>query len=516
MSRGGHWAPLLPTAMVGTERQPMPAAAWQGEVGALLSAVAASAADAPIQMLRMAAVIATCAQAGARGAPVDEPAPAAQAETLDPPCEPALLRLMPWTLAEGPWRLQHELVSTLRELRWRLPHALLPKALDLGRRSVAIRAHLVPVLGERGLWLATQNPDWAFAAGVGSDAGGDATWTDGSPEQRREFLRRERRRDPEAARGRLQQSLAELPAKERAELVPVLAECLSLEDEALLDLLRADRSKEVRQAATALLLALPDAAATRRAVSRVEALMKHERVLLMKKWTIDAPAEIQAEWKADNVEAARPQHESLGERAWWLYQLVRQVPLAWWTTYTGMGPAALLAWAKGTDWAEALVRGWRDVLFATPDDAWCEALLDDWPQKLLRDDPAAVLALLPLPRRERHWEQQLRHGNAALNMLLPRILAACPAGDTLSEGLTATLAQQLRQRAESRALDHDYNLRGALAEACCILHVSALERLADLPRHAEETPSHAQALHAAEQVIAMRRTLHATRTSRTP
>ena len=55
----------------------------------------------------------------------------------------------------------------------------------------------------------------------------------------------------------------------------------------------------------------------------------------------------------------------------------------------------LLKWAKDTDWHQALVRAWRDVLMASPDADWCEAFLEHWSQTQLRDDPATVLALIP-------------------------------------------------------------------------------------------------------------------------
>ena len=389
-----------------------------------------------------------------------------------------------------------------------MPAALLPQALELGRRSLALRPLLLPVVGERGLWLAAQREDWRYAAGASTGTDDEARWTDGTIEPRRAFLAEERQRDPRAGRERLGGALSELPARERAELVPSLAIGLGPDDEPLLDTLRNDRSREVRQAAMSLLLRLPSAAHPQRAAARLAPLLRHERTLLRKRWQIDAPAEAAEDWRADQVDAARPQHESLGERGWWLYQLVRQVPLAWWTQHTGLSEAELRAWADTTDWAEALLRGWRDVLFAAPDIAWCEALLDDWPHKLLRDDPAAVLALLPIERRERYWRQQLAAAPAELGTLLSRVLAACPPGETLSRALSDELARSVRQRAESGAMRQDWGLLHQLAELGCVLHIDSLAPLAELPRPPDETPSYANHVQALTQVVALRRALH--------
>ncbi|HJW13028.1 MAG TPA: DUF5691 domain-containing protein, partial [Albitalea sp.] len=466
------WAPLLPLAMVGTDRQATALPAWPGEVGQLLAQAASTGSDAAGSVLRAAAVLAACGLAGAQGAPWTQPMPEPAADDAWPALpDGPLLNGVVWALHDGPARLQHQVCLALASAQRRLPPSLLPPALELGRRSLALRALLPPVLGERGLWLAAQREDWRYAAGVSAAAPDDARWTEGSAEQRREFLRRERGRDPQAARERLAQSLAELSAKERADLVGVLAERLSSDDESFLDGLRADRSREVRQAALALLLQLPNAAHPQRAAARIEPLLKHERVLLRKRWLIDAPQAAADDWKADNVDAARPKSESLGERGWWLYQLVRQVPLAWWTQHTAMDAAELRDWASSTDWGEALLRGWRDVLLAAPDVAWCEAFLDKWPGATLRDDPATFLAMLPLARRERYWQQQLRGGSTALNALVPQMLAACPAGETLSRELSAALADSVRQRAEGRALIDDYSLRALLPELGCALHV---------------------------------------------
>jgi hypothetical protein len=515
------WASLLPTAMVGTDRQAGPWPTWPGEIGQLIAQATADGEAAP-NALRIAAVLATCGLAGSQGETWTAPLPAPAADETRPALtDTPLLRLIPWAFSDGPARLHQAICLALAQAGHRLPASLLPQALELGRRSLALRPLLVPVLGERGLWLAAQREEWRYAAGVGATETDEARWTDGTIEQRRAFIADGRRSDPAAARERLAATLPELPAKERVELVSELATCLGSDDEPLLDSLRNDRSKEVRQVALGLLLRLPAAAHPQRAARRIEALMKHERVLLRKRWQIDAPAEAAADWKADQVDAARPPHESLGERGWWLYQLVRQVPLAWWTDHTGLNAAELRDWAHGTDWAEALLRGWRDVLFAAPEFAWCEALLDAWPHKLLRDDPASVLALLPLERRERYWRQQLASDKVDFGLLVSRVLAACPAGEMLSAELSVDLARAVRQRAElgamnAGALRQDWSLLQQLPELGGVLHLDALAPLANLPRPPDETPSYANHVHALTQVVALRRALHSFVTSNTP
>lgn len=509
------WTALLPAATVGTDRQPGPWPLPAGDIGTL-AAQAAQGTEPATGLLRAAAVLATCALAGAQGPAWTDPLPAAAPDdTLPPLPVGTALDALAWALLDGPVRLQHEALLRVAQAGHRLPARLLPQALDLGRRSIALRTPLLAVLGERGLWLAAQRPDWAYAAGTSTTDSGDATWTDGTLEQRRAWFTQARAADPAAARAQLQAALPELPARERADLVAALATGLGPDDEALLDTLRADRSREVRQAALPLLLRLPGAAHPQRAAAHLAPLLTEERGLLRKRWVLDAPTAAGADWKADQLDATRPQHESLGERAWWLYQLVRQTPLAWWHAHTGMNAAELLAWAAGTDWTEALVRGWADVLFAAPDNAWCDALLDRWPPTL-RDDPARVLGLLPPAARDRHLLTYARGGSQPLGTVLMHALNACAAGQALSADLSGLLARQLHDHARDGALNADHALRGLLTEFACAAHATAFDALAALPRRADETPPCAEALLTVERIVNVRRALQSLIPTRTP
>ena len=496
---------LLAAAMVGTERQPLAWPPAADPVGALLAEATGTAPEPAIGLLRCAAAIAVCAQAGAGGAPAQPLPEAAAAEARAALQDPAALAGLDVALRDGPQRLQQELLQRLGDAGLRLPPPLLPAALDLGRRQAALRPALTPVLGERGRWLAAHNEHWRYALGAAETGSVDTRWSEGSLEQRRAVLAEERRRDPASARERLQAALPELPARERAELLTALAEGLSPEDEALLDSLRADRGREVRAAALALLQRLPGSAHAGRARARLSAVLTRD---MSGHWHIEPPAAADPTWAADGIDAARPKHESLGERAWWLHQLVRQVPPAWWTQRTGLDAPALLAWARGGDWAEALLRGWLDALRNTPDAAWCDALLDAWPAGLLRESPATVLSWLPRDRREHHWQRQLRgdwHGGAVgLTELLAQLLPACSPGETLSPALSQALAAAVIETLRGQRLHTDYTLRAYLPELACVLHPDALAALQPLPRSADETPALADAMATLDRVVATR------------
>ena len=77
------WTPLLPIAMVGTDRQPGPLPEWPGDIGALV-ALAAQTPDATGhpsgQVLRTMAVIAPCEAAGMQDRAWTAPLPEADAD----------------------------------------------------------------------------------------------------------------------------------------------------------------------------------------------------------------------------------------------------------------------------------------------------------------------------------------------------------------------------------------------------------------------------------------------------
>lgn len=522
------WSPLLPVAMVGTDRNPAPLPAWPGPVGAAIAALAgAERSDgdrAASDALRAAGILAVCGLAGARPlARATGHVHAAEPDTLPAPDDPALLQSLAWTLREGPDRLRQAFFRRFAQAGLRLPHAALPQALELARSSPALRPLIQPLLGERGVWLARQRENWQFAAGVAVvDETDPRQWDEGTLEQRKAFLAAERVRDARAARERLAAALPELPARERAELARGLSAGLSIDDEPLLEQLRNDRGQDVRAVALELLLRLPDAAHPRRAMERVAAVLSRGGLLAGRRWMIEPPAQAAADWKADQIDPDVPKG-AMGQRAWWLYQLVRQVPLAWWTQHTGMDARALSDWARSTEWSDALWRGWRDVLRRAPDIAWAELLLDDAQAAAghgggsVHGDREMALELVSTAVRERWVMRQLASSQAALSSTLWTVASRCGAGETISANLAAPIVERVRRQlalnTESVPGTHNVNLAEQesvgrmLPELCVALPLSFLADYDDWAASPNESPAIGRGRHAGRQIIQARHVL---------
>lgn len=413
------------------------------------------------------------------------------------------LHARPWPerlqqiLQHGPVALQHEALSALHHHGWRLPAQLLPQALELARRQSGLRDAISLAVGQRGRWLAQQSERWRDSLSAPAEPGED-DWQHGSAAARQAYLKQERQRDPAAARERLQAALPELAAKERAELLPCLALNLGAEDEALLQTLLKDRAAEVRRWAAALLLRLPHSAHHQYMLAQTTPLLAQQSALLglRQRWVLDAPAKEDPSWKAHAIDPARPKNDSLGERGWWLYQLVRGMPLAWWTSHTGLDPVALVEWSDKSDWREALLRGWRDALTVAPpedQEPWAMALLRAVQQGTSGLDANALRALLDLAQREQVWLQHIEREPASVWSLVQEIVRCITPADRLGLALSQALARAaVRQNRIDMArqnLGWSYSARNLMPDLCAHLDLQALPLAVQLSPPQDPSPT---------------------------
>lgn len=488
--------------------------AIEGPLGTLLGEVVTQQ-DAALGFSRGIGILAACARAAVviDPAPSALPAPAPEDRQRLPETHAwsAVLREVfagSTSTHHHDLRLRHEACLRLQHAGKTLPASVLPDALSTGRRSNELRAALMPVLGSLGRWLAERNPEWKFACGhaqgdSGSDETDAAVWQDGNHADRLLWLERLRQRDPAAARLRFVEGMANMSAKERAEFVPLFADQLSADDTEFLTGLMRDRSREVRGLAARLLALLPESEHAKQLISWLQPLVVGKRGLLGTGWRCEAPEAADPLWAAAGVEPKRPQYERLGERAWWLYQLIRQVRLNWWCDHTGMNPSKLVAWALKSDWREALLRGWIDRVGAE-DQPWIEALLEiDLGE--LRGRTGELLSLLPPRVRERYWPNDVRALHA--KRMTGDVIASVGLGEHLSAEFSKPLLASLVTCFEDDSIRHDYELRGALIALAALLHPSCLPKATALRRPAEETPAMSECASTFERVLHVRQQL---------
>ena len=370
---------------------------WEATVRAALAGTArqppAGEPDPERAVLTAAAALAVRRLAG--WTPRRGPVPAAEA------CPPEERRAVSPAAA---WRLAALLDGDRPELlpEWLelaaaghqvVPPRLLPRLLVHAERHAPLRGAVLDVIGRRGRWLAGQVPAWAFAA-LGDL---DQAFETGTRPARAAALRELRRQDPAAALGRLAEGWPAESGEDRAALIGCLQVGLGPGDESFLEAAGADARKDVRQTALTLLARLPDSRLLGRMRARAAAMVAYRRGLLGGKLHVTPPRRCDPELVAGGVEP-KPA-PGVGERAWWLSQVLGMVPPGAW-------PVEAIEAAAATDWTATLLRGWAAGAARFQDARWAEALALLWsrtPEKArseLAFSPELLLSALEPPDRD--------------------------------------------------------------------------------------------------------------------
>ncbi|WP_246064711.1 DUF5691 domain-containing protein [Nonomuraea longispora] len=342
------WEELASTALVGTDRRP-----YDGDLLARAAVeVARRRAGRPLGQ-----------------APQQQPAPAEERPAVGRRAAGRLMRIM----GGEQERLLGEWLAAAAATGRRVPPYALPELLERGRRDRSIRVHLGVLAGRRGRWLAGLNPAWAYLL----EEPTGQTWELGSAADRRAHLRRVRAADPARARRLLESTWGSETPDDRAEFAEVLADGLSMDDEPFLEQALDDRRREVRQTAANLLTRLPGSRLSRRMAERARACVTIAGEVI----TVEAPELCDKAMERDGVRAKPPR--GIGERAWWLQQIIARAPLASW----GHPPARLLR-MKILDWDAEVKAAWVRAAVLQKDPEWARAMFG-------RDPIADLLECLP-------------------------------------------------------------------------------------------------------------------------
>lgn len=495
MSQANLWTALQQSALVGAERLAVPAILTTADVStpatvqAVQMALQQPAASVAAQVLRASAAASVLERSGwvpgsriQLTAPLTAPA-IPMPESRSAPDDAQLESLVEAIITEGPQDQLAPTFAVLNSAGLRLPHGLLVSALNQGRQSTELREWLLPVLGERGRWLATQNPQWAYAAGVQETADPEQIWQEGSIAQRVSLLEAERATDPAQARARLEASLKELNAKERAPMVAALHAGLSMDDEPLLEKLLADRSKEVRENAAQLLTRLPASAHSQRITAWLQSMLSQDA---KGEWQIEPPTEGNKDWERNGIALQLPAYVK-GERSWWLQQLVALAPIDFWRKALDKSPEQLWDWSRRSDWKSALRQGWLRALDTQHDLRWLPLL------QSMESDSRAQALLPPLldqlsnEQREALWLDRLqrKQGQSALIDSVNNIDDSMGAVDVLSPAISQWIVDALYTATRGKQAQgnwHSWQADQAVLACAKRLHASVLPRFVDLWR----------------------------------
>lgn len=407
------WDDLVSTALLGTEHQKLASLETEGRLATLLHTLeAANENTRSVEgvLLGAAATVALHRQAGQM--------PLHQLTDMPEPAQPDLLpvidKLTPvlvnQLLEDTPHILLPRWLLAVAQSGKRLPEMLLPTFLDYARNSYYIRDLLIAVLGNRGRWLAAQNPEWAFAKGsAASETQAEKLkemFETGSIEDRTMAIKLLRRLDPKLGRELVQSTWTTDAYQQKVAFLQEFDVGLSIDDEPLLEeKALADKRKEVRMWAAKLLAGISESRFLNRMIARVSPLIRLKG-LLQKTLDVSFLQECDQAMVRDGIDA-KFTIEGGGEKQSWLYQMISLIPPEIWEKQLQSTPQALLgAIEKGEPYAVAVAQGWKAAAILHKNQSWAEALIAS---PLIGSD-RQLLELLPAPQQEK-CVLQLINGN---------------------------------------------------------------------------------------------------------
>lgn len=157
-----------------------------------------------------------------------------------------------------------------------------------------------------------------------------------------------------------------------------------------------------------LLSLLPDSAFSKRMQERVQPLLKFipaegGSILKLKKGkkaTLELilPIECTKVMRQDGVEPKPP--TGIGEKMWWLIQMLKCVPLEFIENVLDASPGDILEATLNSEWSKRLLEVWCDAAIRQQNQSWCIALADATLAEARINYWTKLLRTLPLKERD--------------------------------------------------------------------------------------------------------------------
>ncbi len=367
------WDDILATAVVGTDQRELKLAAREDEVGSLLAQI--SNTDREGLLLSAASVVALYRSAGVAPPADTQPLPEACRQDEASRGSPASGQHLALML-DGEFReVLAEWLAAMNAARKRVPEEHLPALLDHGRAEAFLRRMIVVVLGQRGEWLAAQNPDWLYAIPREEKD----VWETGSREERLVLLDHLRAADPTRARELVATTWSQESAKDRVEFLEKFAIVLNAGDESFLNEALQDRSVEVRRVARTLLAGLPQSEFSRRLKALADQVLSFKKALMGRARIEVALPEDPIAWlKANGIEIDSPPRnapQTVGPKAWALKEMISLIPITHWTELWQKSATEVIRAGDYSEWGESLIAGFIAAAQRDRDPDYIEALV---------------------------------------------------------------------------------------------------------------------------------------------
>jgi hypothetical protein len=402
------WQALVATALVGTGRQtPEPPGGegalkvlldeldWSQPEGALLGAVGAIALHQQIGQ-----------QPPQKDWPTVEPCSLEDAPVI----KTAIARHLDTAISTYPDVLP-ELLSLIAQAGQRVPERQLPRLLQLGQQTSALRPYVAAVVGKRGQWLAAQQPDWSYARVGGVHEFSldlpqlQYIWANGRRSERILLLQRWREADPGAARAALEAVWVTASAKDREAFINALEINLTMADEPFLEAALSDRAVSVCRVAANLLVRLPESRLCQRMASRLQPLVQLKGEGDRLQIDVSLPQSYHNEWEKDGLSPSIgvSRRETVSQRKGGTFSLYLELMLAAAPLDVWGDPVVVLRVLQDHPWETLLTAGWALATLRQQRTDWADAFLHILESQILDDALISQLLALLTPERQEQW-----------------------------------------------------------------------------------------------------------------
>lgn len=528
------WDELVRAALMGTARKgyaptaPGPSSAVDQIVAEIAAAAGEAGSATESALLRVAGVLAVADRAGRLPSRLGETGAAAVAEDRAPVDawprvgDRAASRLRRLLKGKQASEVMVEWLGLCAQAERRVPEELLVPLLDYARYRPELHEAVARVIGERGRWLAKRGNAWRFvlkqaatpvvatAAPTGDIEALQATFeTGGDLLSRTMALREARLIDAAAARAWVEATLASEPVDNRAAIIAALAVGATVDDETLLESTLDDRGRSVQRASRDVLVLVPESAFVARMAERVFALV-----------TVDSdddeplqvalPAACDKAMIRDGVDRKVPAGVKMGEKAWWLKQMVASLPLSLWTDRLDLGartsrprvakqadpsvpahrgservgralpqdtPDAIVRAAVMADNAEPLLQGLIQSAERSGDVDWIRALLRHAGTRARGASAEGLLTRLPPSEREAFVREAWAAGPTPVPFGSRALGLVARLDHAWSAAFSTAFVDQIRGHVEARTKDADHTLGTLILSLGGNLHPAAAAAL---------------------------------------
>lgn len=436
------WQTLVSHALLGTGRQ-APTLSVAEPLAGLFAQL--ETAEPEAKLLGHAAIFVVMRKAGTKAERRQSSLPTLPKEDW-PVASATANRLLALMLGGTHTELLGEWLHLAENHQVRVGEEYLPDLLELGANRKALAEAICAVIGRRGEWLAALNPVWRYASGSGENL--TEAWETGVEEQRIRAFGKLRIEDPDFARQLLHKSWKSETPTLRAKVVALLATNLGQADEEFLEAALDDRRKEVRDEAAKLLPRLSQSRLRERMTQRLIPLLKVSG-FLRKSIEVILPSECTPAMQRDGISEKVPvQFNKMGERAWWLWQMLAVTPTQLWQHRFNLTPQRLVEVATRSEWSDLLLDAWQHAVTLHEEAEMAIALADHFsthnPAQLMH-----VLEAVPVAYLEEKLKQPLRQRNAVLDGQEPATLLLFNYRRPWSEELSGLFAHALQRTLQS-------------------------------------------------------------------